>query len=54
MGDCPDWYATIQAAKYLNCAPWELIEQSIYWQDKAFVGMDGESQAQDTLKAQGR
>lgn len=54
MGVCPDWYAVMQAAKYLNCTPWELMSQSVYWIDRAFDAMDGERQAQETLQAQGR
>ena len=42
---CPDWYGTMQAAKYLNVAPWELLEQSVYWKDKALVAMTAEHEA---------
>jgi hypothetical protein len=37
----------MQAAKYLNCQPWELMEQSVYWQDKAHIAMTAEQQAWD-------
>ncbi len=46
---CPDWFATFQAAKYLGVAPWELMEHSIYWRDKALIAMTAEAQAQKTL-----
>lgn len=43
---CPNWYPTIQAAKYLGCKPWELLEQSVWWRDKALIAMTAEQQAQ--------
>jgi len=46
---CPDWYAVMQAAKYLNVAPWELVDQSVYWRDKALIAMSAEAQAQKIL-----
>lgn len=47
MGEPPDWYATIQAAKYLNVAPWELMEQALFWRDKALIAMTAEAQSDD-------
>lgn len=47
---CPDWYVTIQAAKYLGCEPWKLMEQSIYWQDKALKSMTAEHEARSILE----
>jgi hypothetical protein len=46
-GACPDWYAVVQAAKYLQVAPWQLIEQSVWWQDKALIAMTAEHQAEE-------
>lgn len=46
---CPDWYVVMQAAKYLNVAPWELIEHSVWYQDKALIAMSAEHQAQEIL-----
>lgn len=45
MGACPDWYYLLQTAKYLGVAPWELIEQSVVWQDIALIAMMAESEA---------
>lgn len=42
---CPDWYALIQAAKYLNVAPWDLLEQPVFWKDKALIAMTAEHEA---------
>jgi hypothetical protein len=47
---CPDWYSLIQAAKYLNVAPWVLMDQSIYWQDKALKSITAENQARKILE----
>jgi len=44
---CPDWYPIIQAAKYLNVSPWELLDRSVWWRDKALIAMAAESQAQE-------
>jgi hypothetical protein len=54
MGKCPDWYNTMQAAKYLNVAPWELIEQSIWWIDKAITAMNAETEAMKIKEQQRR
>jgi len=37
MGVCPDWYALFVAADTLHVPPWELLEQSIWWQRKAII-----------------
>ena len=50
MGEPPDWYYEIQAAKYLNVPVWELIKQSVWWRDKALKAMTAEVQAQEILK----
>lgn len=47
---CPDWYMVIQAAKYLGVAPWELMEQSVYWRDKAAIAMTAEHNARKSLE----
>lgn len=42
MGYCPDWYLAVRASDRLHCKPWELIEQSIYWQDVGLKAISGE------------
>ena len=39
-----DWYVLIRAARYLGVAPWDLMEQSIFWYHKALEseGIDAE------------
>ncbi len=53
MGACPDWYNTMKAAQYLGVAPWDLMEQSIWWQEKAIIAMNAEAEA-DEIRAQHR
>lgn len=52
MGDCPDWYAHIQAAKYLNIDPEKLLDISTYWKDRALIALGAEAQARATLEQQ--
>jgi len=53
MGECPDWYAVIQAVNYLGCKPWELMEAPIYWQDKAIICISAENEAQKIISKRG-
>ncbi len=53
MGECPDWYPIIQAAKYLGCNPWELMGESIYWKDKALIAISAENEAQKIINKRG-
>ncbi len=46
---CPDWYTLIAAARYLGVAPWDLLEQPIWWRDKALIAATAEAQAQEIL-----
>jgi len=54
IGEPPDWYALIQAAKYLGVAPWDLIEQSVFWTDKALIAMSAEHSAQKQIEERNR
>lgn len=27
----PEWYALVKAAKYLGVAPWDLMDQPMWW-----------------------
>jgi len=47
---CPDWYAHIQAAKYLGIDPGKLLELPIWWKQKAFVAMTAENEARRILE----
>jgi hypothetical protein len=45
----PDWYPLIVAAKYLGVPPWDLLERSVWWRDKALIAMSAEKQAKKIL-----
>jgi len=53
MGAYPDYYPIMQAAKYIGCPPWELLEQSAWWQDKALICMTAENEAQEIISKRG-
>lgn len=50
MGSCPDWYGLIQAAKYLGVPPWELMEKSVWWKDRAMIAMTAEHNAKKIIE----
>ena len=54
MGECPDWYTVIQAAKYLNMSPIELMKEPVWWFDKAVIAMNAEASAKKTLEARNK
>lgn len=56
MGEAPDWYWHIRAAKYLGVAPWDLLEQPIIWHNWAVLAEEAESKAhaQKTAAAERR
>jgi hypothetical protein len=54
MGECPDWYTVIQAAKYVNVSPWALMEQPVWWFDKIVIAMNAEASAKKTLEARSK
>ncbi len=47
MGAVPDWLPLLVAAEELHCAPWELLEQSIFWQRVAHIKRSASIQAQE-------
>jgi hypothetical protein len=50
MGECPDDYALIQAAKYLGVAPWDLMRQPTFWKIRALKYMRIENEAIEQKK----
>lgn len=46
FGECPQWYPTIRAARYLKVPPWELAQKSHVWVEWALTAEDAEAQAQ--------
>ena len=51
MGECPEWYDVIRAAKYLGVAPWELLAQPIHWRQWATAAEQAENEARRQLEA---
>lgn len=51
MGEVPEWYAVIRAAKYLGVAPWELLEQPIIWKEWAVMAENAEHEASKQQEA---
>lgn len=51
MGALPEWYLLLRAARYLQVAPWDLLEQPIAWLDWALMAENAENAAQaDAMK----
>ena len=48
MGEAPDWYEVIVAAKYLEVAPWDLIEHGLYWKHWALTARSAELEAENS------
>jgi hypothetical protein len=48
-GTCPDWYALRQAAKDLNCSPWDLEERpdGQWWAARAQVALAAEAKVRE-------
>lgn len=51
---CPAWYPLFVAANYLHVPPWELLDQSVYWRDKALIAQAAEAGARKILQQHGR
>lgn len=43
----PDWYPVMAAADAFRCPPWEVLDQSIYWRDKALIYRTAVAQARE-------
>ena len=43
----PDWYPLIRAAKYLNVAPWDLLQQPMIWSQMALDAEIAEETARE-------
>jgi len=54
MGRCPEDYHLVKAAQWLGVAPWELMEQSIWWRDRAIMFMNAEAEAAKIKEAHRR
>ncbi len=54
MGSCPDWYADIQAAKYLGIPVPDIVKIPVWWRDKALDAMNVEAEAQQIKSQHGK
>ncbi len=50
MGEYPEWYRTIVAARWLGVPPWDLIERPAAWQEWAIAAADAQSEANEKLR----
>lgn len=48
MGDVPEWYSLIAAARYLGVAPWDLVDRPTAWAHMANAAMDAEHRARES------
>lgn len=51
MGSCPEWYAHIQAARYLKVDPERLAEMPLSWKLWALAAIEEEAEAQKSIEA---
>jgi hypothetical protein len=47
MGEEPDWYPVLRAAKYLGVPPWDLAERPIWWTEIALAAQSAEAAARN-------
>lgn len=45
MGEIPDWYPLMVAAKWIGCKPWELAQVNPAWEEWALIAMSAEAEA---------
>ena len=50
MGEPPEWYGVIQAAKYLGVPPWDLMNQPVIWMVWALEAQKAEVQAENAAR----
>ena len=49
-----DWYVLMRAARYLGVAPWELLDQPVYWQHKAIESERIDAEVEEARAEQAR
>lgn len=45
MGECPEWYLPLRAARYLGVPPWDLADQAAVWFYRALTAEWAENRA---------
>lgn len=43
MGEAPQWYLLLRAARYLRVAPWDLARQPVAWMRWALAAESAEA-----------
>jgi len=54
IGEPPDWYLLIRAARYLGVAPWDLARQPVVWRDWALIAESAEAEAEAEAVKRGK
>lgn len=52
IGAVPNDYPLFRAARWLKVAPWDLYEQSVYWQQRANMFEAAEAEAEQARAKQ--
>lgn len=50
MGELPEWYTVIRAARTLGVAPWDLAQRPRVWTHWALAAEAAEAKAQENLR----
>lgn len=50
MGEAPDWWFHVRAARYLGVSPWDLAGQPVFWRNVALISEDVEAQFQQDMQ----
>lgn len=45
MGEVPDWYRLLVAARYLGVPPWDLAQKPLWWMNIALAAQSAENAA---------
>ena len=53
MGECPDYYPVIRAARYLHVPPWALSDEAAAWTEWALTCEAAEIGARNEAAKQG-
>jgi len=53
VGECPEWYMLLRAARYLHIAPWELMKMPVVWRDMALTAESAEIEAENARLKRG-
>ena len=51
MGEVPQWYRVIRAAKYLGVPPWDLAAKPLWWLEIALAAESAEAAAASHKRA---